>query len=62
MGPRWDRYGGSPNRKLEANQIYTVEPGLSLPGYGYVGIEEDVIVTENGAEFISDPQDKLIVK
>jgi Xaa-Pro aminopeptidase len=62
MGPRWDRYGDSPNRKLEASQIYTVEPGLSLPGYGYIGIEEDVLVTENGAEIISSPQVELIVK
>ena len=61
LGPQWERYGESPNRKLEAGHVYTVEPGLALPGYGYIGIEEDVLITENGAEFIGDPQTKLIL-
>lgn len=62
LGPRWDRYGDSPYGKLESGQIYTVEPGLSLPGYGYIGIEEDVLVTETGAEFITTPQVELVLK
>ena len=35
--------------------------GLMVDGYGYIGIEEDVLVTENGAEFISTPQTDLIL-
>lgn len=61
LGPRWERYGDTPNRPLEAGHVYTVEPGLMVPGYGYVGLEEDVLVTEDGTIFLSTPQTDLIL-
>jgi len=61
LGPRWERYGDTPNRPLEAGHVYTVEPGLMVPGYGYIGLEEDVLVTENGTIFLSTPQTELIL-
>jgi Xaa-Pro aminopeptidase len=62
LGPEWERYGDTPNRVLEAGHVYTVEPGLAVPGHGYIGLEEDVLVTERGAEFLSPPQVELVLR
>jgi Xaa-Pro aminopeptidase len=62
LGPEWGRYGDTPNFPLETGQVYTVEPGLIVEGFGYMGIEEDVLVTETGAEYLSDPQVELVLR
>jgi Xaa-Pro aminopeptidase len=61
LGPRWERYGQRPYGKLEADEVYTLEIGCLVPGYGYVSQEEDIVVTEDGCEFLSPPQREVIV-
>jgi Xaa-Pro aminopeptidase len=61
LGPDWPRYRDLPFMQVEEGQVYTLEPGLMVPGHGYVGIEEDILVTENGAVFLSPPQTELVI-
>ncbi len=59
LGPRWDRYGTAPLGLVEAGNVFTVEYGTAVPGHGYIGLEEDVVVTEDGVEWLSTPQREL---
>jgi len=57
--PRWERYGDLPYLKVEAGQVYTIEPRVTCEGYGVATIEEEVVVTESGCEFLSPRQEEI---
>jgi Xaa-Pro aminopeptidase len=59
LGPRWERYGSSTEQMVEEGNVFAIELGVSVPGYGYVGCEEDVLVTSEGTEFLCKPQADL---
>lgn len=59
--PSWEKYGNLPFLKLEESQVYTIEPRLYVEGYGTATIEEEVVVTKTGCEFLSKPQKQLIL-
>jgi Xaa-Pro aminopeptidase len=59
--PRWERYKNIPYMKTEKGQVFTLEPRLTVKGHGVATIEEIVVVTENGCQFLSEPQKKLIL-
>ncbi len=61
LGPRWERYGDTPFMPVEVGNIFTLELGVEVPGIGYVGLEEDVLVTESGVEWLAPPQTELMV-
>ena len=41
---------------MHKDEVYTLELGVVLPERGYLGIEEIVVVTSDGCEFLSKRQ------
>jgi Xaa-Pro aminopeptidase len=60
LGPRWERYGRTPEYTCEPGNVFTLELGIdNLDGRGYLGLEEMVLVTDDGIEWLTTPQRTL---
>jgi Xaa-Pro aminopeptidase/Xaa-Pro dipeptidase len=47
--------------KLEVGMVFTVEPGIYIPGWGGVRIEDDVVVEEDGCRLLTKADRSLRV-
>lgn len=61
IAPKWERYGTRPDGIVEADEVYALEIGTVVPGYGWVSLEENLVVTPDGAEFLTEPQRELML-
>lgn len=61
LSPRWERYGKLPYMKIEEGQVYTIEPRLPIKDYGIATVEEEVVVTKEGCEFLSPRQTEIFL-
>jgi Xaa-Pro aminopeptidase len=60
LGPRWPCYGKMTEGVVEPGNVFTLELGVMTEA-GYIGLEEDVLVTGRGCEFLSSWQRELML-
>jgi len=61
LGPKWEKYARKPFQPLEEGMVFTIEPRLTVPGRGVVTVEEMVVVTKDGADWLSTPQKEILL-
>jgi Xaa-Pro aminopeptidase len=59
MAPKWERYGNLPYMPLEKGNVFTIEPRLTIEGYGIATMEEIVWIKDDGVEYLSNPQREI---
>ena len=58
--PREERREADADEAVLAGMVFTIEPGAYFPGWGGVRIEDDVAITRDGVELLTDVTTELI--
>lgn len=58
--PKWERYGSKPYGRISPGQVFTLELGIRSE-FGYISLEEEILVTPTGYEWFSPPQQTLML-
>ena len=61
LGPAWEKYANKPFETIEEDMVFTIEPRLTVPGFGVATIEEMVLVKPGGAQFLGGRQTEIIL-
>lgn len=61
LGPRWERYGQAPYGVIEENMVFTIEPTIFIENGPAMLVEENIVVTRDGARLLSARQNELIL-
>ena len=59
LGPTWERYGQAPYGEIRAGNVFTIEPTILMSPDPSMLVEENVLVTEDGADWLSERQLEL---
>ena len=60
LGPLWERYGDTPKGLIEEGNVFTLELHVITKNYGVVSLEENIVVTKDGCEFLVPPVKQFI--
>ena len=53
---------GLPDEPIEPGMVFTIEPGAYVPGVGGVRIEDDVLVTADGCDVLTDAPRRVDIR
>lgn len=59
LGPKWERYGKAPYIPLEEGNVFTLEPTILQSPDPSMLVEENVVITKEGADWLSQRQTHL---